>query len=84
MIMIVLFLSGCGGMRVSKANYEKIHNGMSFNEVVKILGDDYELSSDAGYGGYNSSCYVWERLDGANITIIFLNGEVFSKAQAGL
>ncbi|MBQ8291877.1 MAG: DUF3862 domain-containing protein [Clostridia bacterium] len=84
LMMVVLFLSGCGGARVTKTNYDKIYNGMSFNEVVQILGDDYEVSSSAGFGGYNSSCYIWEGFGGANITIIFLNGEVFSKAQAGL
>lgn len=83
-MIVLLFLSGCGSMRVTKANYDKIHNGMSFNEVVQILGDDYEISSSSGLGGYNSSCYIWEGFGGANITIIFLNGEVFSKAQAGL
>ena len=54
---------------------------MSYNEVIEILGDDYEISSDASYGGYNSSCYAWEN-NGYVITIIFMNGKVFSKAQA--
>ena len=83
-ITVVLLLSGCGGARVTKENYDKIHNGMSFNEVVAILGDDYDVSSNAEYGGYNSGCYIWEGFGGANITIIFLNGKVFSKGQAGL
>lgn len=83
-MVVLLFICGCVGSRVSKSNYNKIHEGMSFSEVVEILGDDYDLSSNAGFMGVSSSCYVWERFDGANITIIFLNGKVFSKAEAGL
>ena len=83
-IALLLFINGCSSTRVTKANYNKIENGMSFDEVVDILGEDYEISSSAGYGGYNSSCYIWTGFSGANITIIFVNDEVFSKAQAGL
>jgi len=84
LMLVLLFVCGCSVGRITEENYNKIHDGMSFNEVVEILGDDYDISSNAGYGEYSSSCYVWEGLGGANITIIFLNGKVFSKAQAGL
>lgn len=81
---VLLFIGGCDSVQVNEENYNKIQKGMSFNEVVEILGEDYEVSSSASYGDYNSNCYVWQGFGGANITIIFLNGKVFSKAQAGL
>ncbi len=83
LIIVLLFVNGCN-FNVTRENYNKIHTGMSFNEVVEILGNNYEVSSDAGYGGYTAQCYIWEGLGGANITIIFLNGKVYSKGQAGL
>lgn len=84
LLAIILFVSACGIGRVTKSNYDKIQTGMSFSEVVEILGDDYEASSDASFGGYSSSCYIWEGSFGANITIIFLNNKVYTKAQTGL
>ena len=85
MLILIMLISicGCGLINISRENYNKISTGMSFSDVVDILGSDYEVSSDAGYGGYNASCYVWESW-GKCITIIFLNGRVYSKAQSGL
>ena len=81
-LAILLFFSACN-FKVTKANYEKIHNGMTYEEVIDILGDDYEVSSSAGFGGSSASCYIWENGDRC-ITIIFVNGRVYSKAQSGL
>jgi len=51
-ILTIILLCGCNLFRITKTNYDKIRNGMSFSEVVNILGDDYEVSSDAAVGGY--------------------------------
>ncbi len=81
-VLAVLFFCGCNLTRVTKANYAKIHTGMSRESVIELLGTNYEVSSDASYGGHSSSIYVWESM-GYSISVVFLNGEVLSKAQAG-
>ena len=78
--ILFLFLCACNS-KVNEENYNKIQTGMTYNEVINILGDDYEVGSDANVGGYTSSCYIWEN-GGYTITVIFLNGKVYSKAQA--
>ena len=79
-IAVMLLLSGCSLFRITKANYDKIETGMSFEEVVDILGTGYEASSDSNYG----SCYSWTGLTGS-ITVTFSSGGyVTTKSQYGL
>ncbi|MGF9769443.1 hypothetical protein [Bacillus albus] len=46
--------------RIIKAELEQIQNGMSYDDVVKIIGGDGELCSNATAGGYKTSLYTWE------------------------
>lgn len=65
--------------------YLQIETGMSYDEVVAIIGTDGEEMSSASVGGSTAKVYQW---DGdkkySNVVIEFLNGAVISKAQTGL
>ncbi|OYD07593.1 DUF3862 domain-containing protein [Paludifilum halophilum] len=71
---------------VTLDNFQKIENGMTYDEVVEILGKEGELISEAGEGQYKTEMYQWEGDSGfgANMNVTFQNDEVQSKAQAGL
>lgn len=65
--------------------YNRIEIGMTYDEVVKIVGKDGKLfvSSDIGFG--ESSTYTWSSGYGiSNATIMFDNGKVSYKTQLGL
>ena len=61
-------------------------NGMSYEEVCDINGGEGELGSESSFMGASTAIYTWEGKGsiGANAVITFQNGEVVSKAQAGL
>lgn len=46
-----LFLAGCGGGKVDKDNFAKIHNGMTQKEVEGILGQGKVSSAGGNVGG---------------------------------
>lgn len=74
---------------ISKDEFEAISSGMTYEEVVEIVGSDGELlsESDLGIGdAYKSSIYMWkgEGSWGANANVTFQGGKVISKAQIGL
>lgn len=65
--------------------YNQVETGMTYDEVVAIMGGDGELSSDTKIAGVSSKLYMW---DGENIasncSITFSDGKVSSKSQFGL
>ena len=65
------------GSRVSQANFEKIHTGMTPEEVQAILGPPTE-SSGVTIGGLSGSSSTWTSEEGA-ISIQFFNGKVKAK-----
>lgn len=74
---------------ISLAEFNEITTGMSYDEVVAIVGGPGEILSQADLGlGTQAATvmYSWagEGSVGANATVMFQGGEVISKAQAGL
>lgn len=66
-------------------NFEKIENGMSYDEVIKILGKEGELQSQAGEGQFKTEMYKWDGDGlGANMNVTSQGDKVQSKAQIGL
>ena len=81
-----IFLTGCG-KAVSKADDEKIHVGMSKDEVVKLLGTP-ETQSESQMDGMNMEIMHYQSNDGTGgtkaITITILNGRLFDKTWTEL
>jgi len=66
--------------KVTRQNYERIHNGMTETQVVEILGKPTEMKSEMGLqdlGEFDSWIY-WHR--GAMVMIDFSNGYVSDKS----
>lgn len=88
-VIIALTISynvgGLGGY-LTYENYQEIHNGMTYKEVVQVLdGHEGRLDTDAGYGGYTLAYYTWSNSSGTRCIVVgFQNGKVCAKSQLGL
>ncbi len=74
--VLILLLSGCN--KVTKENYDKIESGMSYNEVVEVLGKPEGCSETLGI----SNC-EWKN-DDAMIAITFISNQVTIAVAEGL
>lgn len=65
--------------------YQQIDTGMSYDDVVSIIGSDGVELSSATIAGYTSKVYQWDgSAKYSNVVIQFQNDAVISKAQSGL
>lgn len=72
---------------VTMDEFNKIESGMSYEEVVKIIGIEGEVQSETGTKGdqYYTVMYFFKAENGIGNAIITLQGDkVYNKAQAGL
>lgn len=71
---------------VNMENYTRIQTGMSYEEVVAILGKEGEEISSNDIAGYRNIMYKWNDDSGfgANMNAMFQNGKLVQKAQFGL
>lgn len=73
---------------ISMTEFNKIKTGMTYYEVVEIIGVNGELMSevDIGEPEYATKIYTWEGNGyiGSNANVTFQGGKVISKAQIGL
>ena len=65
---------------ISMAQYHAIQPGMSYQEVVKVLGRPGVERGSA----QNVASYLWQNADGSMVAIVFTNSRVGSKTQSGL
>ena len=89
LILYLVFVVGDVGVTtnyITYENYTKIHNGMSYSEVVSILGNhEGTLDTTASSSGYTLSYYSWTNPSGSRCIVIgFENGKVCAKSQYGL
>ena len=69
--------------KITLDKFNQIQTGMTYEEVVAIIGEEGTLSSESSYGDYSSKIYSWSN-GIANATISFSNGKVSAKSQFGL
>jgi hypothetical protein len=73
---------------MTKAEFDQIQNGMSYQQVVDIVGSDGELLSEVGSPGsqFYTQMFKWDGSGslGSNANVMFQGGVVQSKAQFGL
>ena len=75
--------------KITLEEFNKIETGMSYEEVVEIIGGEGTVLSESditGDGQYKTTIYSWDGngMLGANANVTFQGGKVISKAQFGL
>lgn len=71
--------------RPTQANYLKLQIGMTYDQVVAIVGEPTEELSRMAIGENESVVYLWKASTfGGNMNATFGNGKLVSKAQFGL
>lgn len=75
-----------GNGAVTMEIYQKIKNGMTYNEVVNLIGADGKPVVSAGDGEYKTECYEWpgDSGDYSSVDVTFQGGVVAGKLQIGL
>lgn len=66
--------------KVTMDKYNKIKNGMTYDQVKTILGEG-QLTSQTEIVGIKDEIYEWINSDGANMSVTFQGGKVDTKAQ---
>ena len=73
---------------ISKKEFDQLKSGMSYEEVVKIVGSEGEVLSESGNEGedLHTVMYSWEGESGwgSNANAMFQGGKLNTKAQMGL
>ncbi len=76
---------------VTKSDYDRIADGMSYRQVAAIIGSQGEEMSRnkiEGVPGVMESVetvmYVWQNEDGTNMNAMFQNDRLMQKSQFGL
>lgn len=72
---------------ISATEFAQLRAGMSYSQVVDIIGFEGELMSENEIAGYRTQMFMWDEegsfsMGNANAT--FQNGEMVAKAQFGL
>lgn len=71
--------------QITLSKYNQLQDGMTYSEVVKILGKPGTEVSSSSVAGYKTVMIQWEGEGlGANMNAMFQNGKLISKAQLGL
>lgn len=68
--------------KITMAKYDQIRTGMSYDEVVSILGMQGRELSRNELAGVTTVMYQWGTI--ANMNAMFQNDKLISKAQFGL
>jgi len=69
---------------VTMAEFDRIENGMSYPEVIGIIGASGQQMSSSDVAGISTVMYSWANSNGSNMNAMFQNGKLISKAQFGL
>jgi hypothetical protein len=69
---------------VTQAQYDRIRDGMSYEQVLDVIGTDGQELSRSNMAGYSTVVYSWTNPNGSNMNAMFQNDRLINKAQFGL
>jgi hypothetical protein len=69
---------------ITREKYSQIENGMSYQQVVGIIGCGGEETAKNNIGFVETVMYQWINSDGSNMNALFQNDGLIQKAQFGL
>lgn len=72
------------GAAVSLSNYGKIQVGATLDEVRAILGSEGQEAGNSELAGIVTTTYKWDGPGSSGLRLMFQNGRLISKSQAGL
>lgn len=71
--------------KMTLEKFNKIETGMTYQQVVDVIGEEGTLSTESSYGNQSMKVYYWYASNGiSNATISFMNDKVTAKSQVGL
>ena len=74
-----------GGIYMTMDKFNRIENGMTYRQVVEIVGTEGTVLSSSEILGVTTTMYYWYGSDGiSNANIMVQDGVVISKSQFGL
>ena len=76
--------SGFSVYTITINEYNQIRDGMSYSEVVRIIGEPGTELSSGDIAGFRTVMYSWENFNGSNANVMFQNDRMINKAQFGL
>lgn len=69
---------------ITQAKFQSVRVGMSFDEVVALIGRPEKQLASAGDADNDVSTFFWRGGVVAHAILVFQNGKLISKSQAGL
>lgn len=69
---------------VTMSEFNRIENGLSYADVVQIIGASGQEMSRSDVAGITTVMYSWSNSNGSNMNAMFQDGKLISKAQFGL
>ena len=71
--------------KVTLEKFNQIQTGMTYQQVVDIIGEEGTLSTESSAGNQTMQIYYWyAQNEISNATISIMNGKVNAKSQIGL
>jgi hypothetical protein len=78
------FSSSSESRLVTMSKYNRLRDGMSYEDVARAVGSRGSEISRTSSGGYTIVMYGWENNNGSNMIAMFENGRLTTKSQFGL
>ena len=75
---------GAAAPVVTRAEFDRITNGMTYNQVRQIIGATGEVQSESDMLDIKTIMYSWMNSNGSNMNAMFQNDKLVTKAQFGL
>jgi hypothetical protein len=69
---------------VTKIEYDRIKEGMTYRQVIEIIGAAGDEPSRSDLAGFRTVMYSWVNPNGSNMNTMFQNRKLVTKAQFGL
>lgn len=69
---------------VTMAEFAQLQTGMTYDQVVEIIGAPGEELSRSDIGGFTTVMFAWKNANASNMNAMFQNGGLVNKAQFGL
>jgi len=70
--------------KIEYSDYKQIRNGMSYREVVSIIGTEGDEISSSSLYNIETTLYLWRSTNGGKIIVTFQNDKVVLKSETGL